>query len=132
MLDPVNQHLYLSEDQGDGRFYRYVPDAKNAQGFADLTSGKLEVAELAADGKVTWHEVPDPQFTGATPTRAQVAASTAFKGGEGLAYHAGLIFLSTKGDNKIWAYDIKAQTMKVLYDQATARTRSCRESTTLP
>jgi uncharacterized protein len=119
-LDPVNQHLYLSEDERDGRFYRFVPNAKNAQGFADLTSGRLEVAERAADGKVTWHELPDPGFTGAMPTRAQVAASTAYDGGEGLAYSAGVIFLSTKGDNKVWAYDIKAQTMSVLYDKALA------------
>jgi uncharacterized protein len=120
-LDPLNQHLYLSEDQSDGRFYRFVPLGKNGQGFADLSAGTLEVAEVAADGKVTWHAVPDPQFTGATPTRTQVPASTAFRGGEGLAYHDGVIFLSTKGDNKVWAYDIQAQTISVLYDQATAQ-----------
>jgi hypothetical protein len=120
VLDPVNQHLYLSEDESDGRFYRFVPDAKNAQGFADLSAGRLEAAELAADGKVTWHEVPDPQFTGATPTRMQAGASTAFRGGEGLAYSAGVIFLSTKGDNRVWAYEIRTQTMTVIYDKATA------------
>jgi len=119
-LDPVNQHLYLSEDEGDGRFYRFTPNAKNPQGYADLSAGKLEVASRADDGKVTWHELPDPQFIGATPTRQQVAESTAFRGGEGLAYSAGVIFLSTKGDNRVWAYDIKTQTMTVLYDKATA------------
>jgi hypothetical protein len=119
-LDPVNQHLYLSEDEPDGRFYRFVPNAKNAQGFADLSAGRLEVAERADDGKVSWHEVPDPQFTGADPTRLQVAESTVFKGGEGLAYSAGVIFLSTKHDNRVWAYDVEAQTMIVLYDQATS------------
>jgi len=120
-LDPVNQHLYLSEDQGDGRFYRFVPAAKNDQGHADLSAGTLEVAEVLADGKVTWHAVPDPGFTGATPTRLQVAASTVFKGGEGLAYHDGTIYLSTKGDDKIWAFDIATQSISVLYDKATAQ-----------
>ena len=120
-LDPVNQHIYLSEDQTDGRFYRFVPSARNAHGFADLSAGTLQVAAVGAGGKVTWHSVPDPEFIGATPTRYQVAASTVFNGGEGLAYHEGVIYLSTKGDNRVWAYDIETATIGVLYDYATAK-----------
>ena len=72
-LDPVNQHLYLSEDEGDGRFYRYVSDGNNTAGFPDLSSGVLEVAERDGSGAVTWHPLPDPRFEGDTPTRQQVA-----------------------------------------------------------
>jgi uncharacterized protein len=117
-LDPANQHVYLSEDEGDGRFYRFVPDAKTAAGYADLAQGKLEVAELKSDMSVIWHPVPDP--SGMMPTRTQVAESTPFKGGEGLAHFDGVIYLSTKGDNRVWAYDVETQKMSVLYDVVTA------------
>jgi secreted PhoX family phosphatase len=118
-VDPVNNHVYLSEDEGDGRFYRYVPDALTPEGFADLGAGRLEVAAVDPDGNVTWHAVPDPSAASAA-TRAQVAASTVFRGGEGLFYHAGTIYLTTKGDNRVWAYDVAASTIRTIYDAATA------------
>jgi hypothetical protein len=119
-VDPENNHLYLTEDQSDGRLYRYVPDGLTCHGFADLASGRLEVAAVDSGGAVTWHEVPDPQFTGMTQTRHQVTESTAFEGGEGISYFDGVIHFSTKGDNRVWAYDIATSTMTVLYDAATA------------
>lgn len=119
-VDPVNWHLYLSEDEHDGKLYRFVPAAMAPTGFPDLSAGRLEVASVAADGAVTWLEVPDPQFTGSTPTRRQVAAATTFDGGEGLWYHEGTVYLSTKGDNRIWALDVAASRIDVLYDAATA------------
>jgi uncharacterized protein len=115
----VNHHVYLSEDEGDGRFYRYVPDGLTPEGFADLTKGRLEVAQVAADGAVTWLPLPDP-LAATTATRQQVAESTVFRGGEGLFYHEGVIYLTTKGDNKVWAYDVAAKTIRTIYDVATA------------
>ncbi len=38
-VDPVRRHIYLTEDQGDGAFYRFTPLA-----WPDLTVGVLEVA----------------------------------------------------------------------------------------
>jgi hypothetical protein len=76
--------------------------------------------QVGADERAVWLPVPDPQFTGAAPTRLQVAESTAFRGGEGLFHHDGVVYLSTKGDNRIWAYDIAAQKMHVLYDPTTS------------
>lgn len=119
-VDPVNHQLYLTEDEGDGRFYRFTP-ASVSGGRPDLTAGKLEVAEVAQDGKVTWHELPDPGYSGSTPTREQVPASTAFEGGEGIAHHQGVIYFSTKGDNRVWAYEIASETLSVLYDAASAQ-----------
>ncbi|MBM4361356.1 MAG: DUF839 domain-containing protein, partial [Deltaproteobacteria bacterium] len=118
-VDPVNHHLYLSEDEPDGRLYRYVPDGLTPEGFADLTKGKLEVARVAEDGSVTWLAVPDPSGASA-PTRTQVPESTAFRGGEGLYHHQGTLYLSTKGDNRIWAYEIASAKIRVLYDRATS------------
>jgi secreted PhoX family phosphatase len=48
-----------------------------------------------------------------------VPESTVFRGGEGLFYHDGVMFLATKGDDRVWAYDIASATMSVLYDNAT-------------
>ncbi|HJL19234.1 MAG TPA: DUF839 domain-containing protein [Sandaracinaceae bacterium LLY-WYZ-13_1] len=93
-------HLYLSEDESDGAFYRFRPAAMNEAGFPDLTAGTLEVA---ADGAVTWHPVPDPTDEAGTSTRHQVGASTRFDGGEGIRYHDARVYLSTKGDTRVWA-----------------------------
>lgn len=115
-VDPVNARLYLTEDRPDGRFYRFTPDMTTPEGNPVLESGTLEVAAVNADMSVTWMEVPDPQMTGSTPTRMQVPASTAFDGGEGIWWHAGVIYFSTKGDSHIWAYDTAAETISILYD----------------
>jgi secreted PhoX family phosphatase len=78
--DPVNRHLYLTEDRTDGGLYRFLPTNVN-----DLSSGTLEIAGVMGagpTGTVVWYQVPDP--SGATgTTRSQVTQSTAFNGGEG-------------------------------------------------
>lgn len=118
--DPVNHHLYLSEDQLiDGAFYRFRPTQNGANGFADLSAGVLEAAYLPSgelEGPVTWVAISDPAAT-TTPTRQQATVSP-FSGGEGLVYHDGVIYLSTKGDNRVWAYDVEAATLRIVYDAA--------------
>ncbi|MEZ4231315.1 MAG: DUF839 domain-containing protein [Polyangiaceae bacterium] len=121
-VEPVNQHLYLTEDEPDGRFYRYVPDSLTSSGRADLSAGKLQVAKVDAQNQVAWIDLPDPTFSGATPTRSQIADSTEFRGGEGIWHHNGVIYFSTKGDDRIWAYDVSSESIKVLYDAATHQT----------
>ena len=119
-IDPTTAQLYLTEDKPDGRWYRFTPDRIGADGVADLTSGTLEVARLQA-GVVDWLALPDP--SGATAsTRRQVAASTAFNGGEGTVYDNGHIYFTTKGDNRVWAFQIASSRLGVLYDAATSAT----------
>ncbi len=114
--DDVNHQLYLTEDEGDGRFYRFTPDAM-VDGHADLSAGKLEVAKVDSDNQVEWLEVSDPLYEeGSKPTREQVPDSTAFKGGEGIWFHEGTIYFSTKGDDRVWAYDTDQQSITVIYD----------------
>ncbi len=121
-VDPLRKHVYLTEDQGDGRFYRLVSsDSQPWDGSVkgDLSLGTLQVAQVVGDDPaatrdVIWHDLPDP--SGATPTREQVAASTIFDGGEGCWYHEGIVYFTTKGDNRVWAYDVVASTLDVLYD----------------
>ncbi len=113
-IDPVNAHLYLTEDETDGAFYRFVPSGI----LPDLSGGTLQVAAMVAmEGSthIVWHDVPDPAAA-QIPTRHQVATVTPFNGGEGIAWHDGLIYFTTKGDNRVWRYDTRTSTIGVLYD----------------
>lgn len=132
-VDPVTHHVFLTEDESDGRFYRFIPDAPNVGGRADLTSGRLQVMVVDADAAqvnvpgnggpyaVSWSDVPNPNpllggLLLATPTRRQVPESFAFNGGEGIWEQAGVVYFSTKGDRRVWAHDLAAQTVEVIYD----------------
>jgi len=112
-VDPVRGHVYLTEDEGDGRFYRFAPTE-----YPDLSAGRLEVAIVRGDGSVVWVAVPEPSGGARNPTRGQVPESTLFDGGEGAWYHAGVVYFTTKGDDKVWALDCAAQTMATVYDAA--------------
>ena len=121
-VDPEAGHLYLSEDETDGCLYRYVAPGRDDAGRLFLEGGRLEVAVVDESNGVTWVEVPDPGFTKDVPTRQQIPEATAFDGGEGLWWREGVVFLSTKGDNKVWAYDTKAATIGTIYDRSAAQT----------
>jgi hypothetical protein len=115
-VDPIGKRVYLTEDQGDSCLYRFTPDT-----YPSLASGPLEVAVVASDKSVTWREVPDPNLiTQGKTTRTQVPDATKFDGGEGLWHHEGILYFTTKGDKKVWAYDARSQTIDVLYDHALA------------
>ena len=64
---------------------------------------------LAGPAGVMWHPLADPQpliggLGRATPTRLQVPLSTPFRGGEGIAWHGGHVYFTTKGDDTVWRY----------------------------
>jgi secreted PhoX family phosphatase len=109
-VDAVGQRLYLTEDQPDGRLYRFTPDA-----YPSLDTGLLEVAIVSEDGATTWAEVPDPSARSG-PTRRQVPASRAFDGGEGIWEDEGYVYFTTKGTNRVWVHDIAGELTTVLYD----------------
>ncbi len=115
IVDPVRHHVYLTEDQSDGCLYRFTPATPG-----DLTLGVLEVATVATPdgGAVSWTPLPDPNPTPLTPTRLQVPGSTPFDGGEGIYFHDGVVWFTTKGDNRVWALDCATQTLEVAYDDS--------------
>lgn len=119
-VDPVNKHLFLTEDEKDGCFYRFIPDGLTPSGDPDTAAGKLQVAQVGGDKRVTWHDLPDPEFKGTTPTRQQVAEATRFSGGEGIVFHEGVVYFSTKGDDRVWSYHTEDARLEVLYDAKTA------------
>ncbi len=43
-VDPIGKAIYLTEDTGDGAFYRFIPASWPDGGRPDLTAGVLEVA----------------------------------------------------------------------------------------
>lgn len=122
-IDPVFNMVYLTEDESDGRFYRFIPAGVNNDGSLQLDEGVLQVAAVDAQGYVTWLNVPNatPNLF-ETPTREQLPQSTAFDGGEGCWYSHGRVYFTTKGDNKVWQLDTNLNRLTVIYDAATAET----------
>ncbi|MGH2686872.1 MAG: alkaline phosphatase PhoX [Actinomycetota bacterium] len=120
-VDPTRGHVYLTEDQGDGCFYRFTPVAEG-----NLDAGLLEVLVLGPGGAVTWAPVPNPNpvslpeqsryFEPETPTRKQVPEAAHFDGGEGCFFFGDLVYFTTKGDSRVWVLDVAAQELRMLYD----------------
>ena len=109
-IDRKTGFAYLSEDDGEGCFYRFRPRQKG-----DLSKGRLEVARVRKDRSVKWLPVPDPSAESA-PTREQVPGATRFDRGEGIWFDSGTVYLATTGDSRIWAYNARREKLKVLYD----------------
>lgn len=112
-VDSLHRKLYLTEDQVDGCLYRFTPDH-----YPDLTTGKLDAARVVEGetGKVEWQQIKDPAAR-RKQTRLQTNA-TKFNGGEGIAYYNGKVYFTTKGDNRVWVFDITSQSISILYDDS--------------
>ncbi|MCZ7428665.1 DUF839 domain-containing protein [Micromonospora sp. WMMA1949] len=110
--DPVRRVVYLTEDETDGKFYRFVPTT-----WGDLSAGTLQVlrAGTATSGTFTWATVPDPDGS-PTPTRQQVSGAKTFNGGEGCHYADDIVWFTTKGDNRVWQVNLAAGTYELAYD----------------
>lgn len=121
-VDPVRKQLYLTEDAGDGRLYRFTPTA-----YPNLLAGVLEAASLATpvpgqlEGVRTWASTVDwvpvlPVLPAAHQPTAPL--TTAFAGGEGIWYDGGHVYFVTKGDNRVWDLDVATSSLSLLYDDA--------------
>lgn len=112
-VDPVHQHVYLTEDVGDGGLYRFRPTV-----YPDLSAGVLEVACVGAGEFVTWQPVPNPLGGGAQPLRKQVPGTIPFARGEGIWFDAGIVYVATTSDETIHAYETATGRLSVLYKAA--------------
>lgn len=110
--DPVRQAIYLTEDETNGCFYRFLPST-----WGNLASGTLQVmvAGTATSGSFTWANVPDPDGS-PTNTRDQVAGAKRFNGGEGCHYASDTVWFTTKGDNRVWQVNLLNSTYELAYD----------------
>ena len=123
VVDPETGIVYLTEDESDGRFYRFTPDEVGSDGRSNLDSGVLEVATTNAEGDTSWTAISDP--AGSTRrTRHQVSGSTRFNRGEGMVYHGGVVYFTTTGDHRVYGYDIAERNMAVVYQRSTDESRT--------
>ncbi|MFF8602686.1 alkaline phosphatase PhoX [Streptomyces sp. NPDC015232] len=112
--DPVRRAIYLTEDETDGCFYRFLPTT-----WGDLSSGTLQVfkAGTGTSGTFSWQNVPDPDGA-PTTTRNQVSGAKHFNGGEGCYYANDTVWFTTKGDNRVWQVNLAAGTYELAYDDS--------------
>jgi secreted PhoX family phosphatase len=111
-VDFNDRRLYLTEDRTTGRFYRFTPSS-----YPSLGAGTLEAARVSGDpltgATVTWVPV-----SASLPASQQSNASqtTVFSGGEGCWYDRGVVYFTTKGDNRVWAYTPATARLEIVYD----------------
>ncbi len=153
VVDLRHRTVYLTEDDGNGRFYRWVADAadySDSSQSLNLEQGRLQVMTIAGfeDGgypenaadirtlrAVSWVDVVEPGQP-QVDVRASLgnsAPGTRFRGGEGLWHYElpaavrtvppggqaptrGLVFFTTKGDNRVFAYDIENDLVELIFD----------------
>lgn len=112
--DPVRKVVYMTEDETDGCFYRFIPTT-----WGNLSSGTLQVlvAGSGAAGSFSWTNVPDPDGS-PTYTRDQVSGAKIFNGGEGCHYANDTVWFTTKGDNRVWRLNLTDSTYELAYDDS--------------
>ncbi|MET8678553.1 alkaline phosphatase PhoX [Streptomyces sp. NPDC004647] len=112
--DPVRKVIYLTEDESNGCFYRFVPTT-----WGNLSAGTLQVfkAGTGTSGSFSWQTVPDPDGS-PTVTRDQVSGAKRFNGGEGCHYAGDTVWFTTKGDNRVWQVNLASNTYELAYDDS--------------
>ena len=101
--DPSTGIVYMTEDDPQGRFYRFVPTVPG-----DLSAGQLFAAQNNS-GTLSW--IP---ASVSAPDRQ--SATTPFAGGEGLWIDRGIAYFTTKYDVKVWKLVLATQAISVYYD----------------
>ena len=108
-VDPADERVYLTQDHPEGLLYRFTP-----ANYPDLSAGTLEACLVADDGTVSWALLADPSGAMA-PTRTQVAGARVFPGNEGIWYHDGWIYFTTKIDHSVHGIDLRGQTYRLIW-----------------
>jgi secreted PhoX family phosphatase len=107
-VDPATSIVYLTEDDYDGRLYRFRPER-----HGDLSAGVLEAARLETDNTLKWVEVDADR-----PYRGH--DTSGFQRGEGAWFANGVLYFCTTADDRVWAHDVQTGAIEVLYDASTA------------
>lgn len=103
-VDPSTGFVYLTEDDYDGRLYRFRPVR-----YGNLSEGTLEAAAVGAGGAVTWIAVPPDK-----PYRGR--DTTIFDRGEGAWISRNVLYFSTTSNDRVWALDLGTMRIRVIYD----------------
>lgn len=122
VVDPHTGIVYLTEDSGDSRFFRWVPEVTPPFGQRpDFDRGQLQVMALegpealAGAGSATWIDVD-----ALDPSTYKPAGSTSFIRGEGIWYHDRVVYWVASTLSQIYAYDTVAGSQEILHDPAVA------------
>jgi secreted PhoX family phosphatase len=97
-------HVYLTEDDYDGRLYRFRPDV-----FGDLSAGTLEAASVGDGGLVSWIKVSPKR-----PYRGK--DTTVFDRGEGAWIAGDVLYFTTTDDDRVWALELNSMRIRTIYD----------------
>ena len=110
--DAAREVVYLSEDEPDGLLYRFRPRT-----WGDLSEGVLEALAVApGDRAVTWVPVRGIGEPGHTRTRYDAPGSTALPGCEGIVLDGDVLYLATKGDNRISRLDLSRSRLTTYWE----------------
>ncbi len=125
-VDPSGKAVYLTEDDSNGRLYRFACSPTDWPAGAirpGLEDGELQVARLrdfnydtATPGQrwsVDWVAVVDPTSTQKDQRREE---DTRFRRGEGMWFTNGIVYFTTTSDKRLWAYDTVGGTIEIVYD----------------
>jgi uncharacterized protein len=111
VVDPVTRFVYLTEDEDDGRLYRFRPSSPHAASTEILAAGVLEAASVATaiGGAVVWEPVPATR-----PARTRT--TTAFDRGEGAWFAGGKVWFTTTSSDRVWTLDTATDILEIVYD----------------
>ena len=104
---PSARSIYLTEDETNGRFYRFVPTT-----WGDLSSGTLQVARRAARRPAARSPGRTSPIPTARPTvtRNQVSGSSPSTAARAATTPTTRCWFTTKGDNRVWQLNPAAGT----------------------
>lgn len=140
-VDLKNRTSYITEDDSAGNFWRFVSDASDVGVFNGHESlkfedGKLQVMNIEGFEGAGGYSDADIQetcrVTWVDSTLLNRKPGTVFNGGEGIWFYEipepyraipelgtvatkGVVFFTTKGDNRVWAYDIENQLVEIIF-----------------
>ena len=105
----------MTEDRPDGGLYRFTP------GRAGRPRAPGGWRSRSTPARAGWPSRPCPTRARCSRRRASRCRARAhFNGGEGIWYDGGTVYFSTKGDNRVWAYETATGALGTIYDKAAA------------
>lgn len=128
-VDPNTGYVYMTEDRGDGLFYRFIPNQRtNLSAGGTLSAlriiGSSGINTTTGFPKntpkaVDWVTIanPDPS-TDTVRTEGFNKGAARFSGGEGIFYGGGYVYFTCKsggssGDGQIWRYSPANNTVEL-------------------
>ncbi|MBD2292623.1 DUF839 domain-containing protein [Anabaena sphaerica FACHB-251] len=128
-VDPNTGYIYMTEDRGDGLFYRFIPNQSNNLSAGGLLYG-LKITGLPGVNTATgfpqnlpraveWVQINNPDPTSDTVRiEGYNNGAARFSGGEGIFYGSGYVYFTCKsggssGDGQIWRYSPTNNTVEL-------------------